>query len=118
MVVELHAVEQRAMIWFIAGPAPCLSLYRPAVLENGSFCPLWTDYEYKEGAQGAEEYWKTRRTATRALQRSALHDPELAARRDAAQREIVGLVTGRTGRPMQDAGMSAEIGRIVREFEG
>jgi hypothetical protein len=41
MVVELYAAERRAMVWFTASPAPCLSLFRPAVLENGSFCPLW-----------------------------------------------------------------------------
>jgi hypothetical protein len=117
MVVELHAAERRAVIWFTASPAPCLSLYRPAVLENGSFCPLWVDYDYKEGGLAAEEYWKQRRSATRLLQRSALHDFEFAARRDAAQGKLVSLMAGRAG-PAEDAGVRDEIGRIVKEFEG
>jgi hypothetical protein len=94
-----------------------LSLYRRAVLENGSICPVWVDYDYKEGAQGSVEYWKQRRSATRLLQRSALRDPEFATRRDSAQGKLVSLMARRAG-PAEDAGLSGEIGRIVKEFEG
>ena len=64
MVVELHPAERRGVIWFTASSNPCLSVYRPAVLENGSFCALWKDYDYAEGSPGSLKYWKQRRLAT------------------------------------------------------
>ena len=117
LVVELHAAERRAVAWFTAGPSPCLSLYRPAVLENGSFCPMWVDYDYREGESRAETYWKRRRSATKALGRGAAGAPEFAARREAAQGRLLSLRAGRTG-PAEDARVVAEIGRTVKEFEG
>lgn len=111
MVVELRAAERRAVIWFTASPMPCVSLFRPALLENGSFCPLWEDYDYKEGSGAAETYWKQRRSATRELERTSLMDASLGARRDAAQRKLLGLVAA--GRPDP-----AEVSRTVKEFEG
>ena len=110
MVVELHAAERKAVIWFTASPMPCVSLFRPAVLENESFCPLWEDYDYKEGSGAAELYWKHRRSATRELERTSLTDASLAARRDAAQRELIRLAAGPAN--------PAEIGKVVRAYEG
>ena len=110
MVVELHPAERRAMIWFTASPMPCVSVFRPAVLENGSFCPLWEDYDYTEGSAAAEEYWKQRRSATRELERTSLTDASLAARRDAAQHQLIRLAAGPAN--------PVEIGRVVRAFEG
>ncbi len=110
MVVELRPAERRAMIWFTASPMPCVSVFRPAVLENESFCPLWEDYDYKEGSATAEQYWKQRRSATRELERTSLIDASLAARRDAAQRELIRLAAGPAN--------PAEIGKVVRAFEG
>jgi secernin len=117
MVVELQPEERRAVIWFTASAAPCLSLFRPAVLENGSFCPLWTDYDYREESAGSVEYWKRRRSATKLLERTALHDPGFAARRDSAQAQLVSLMSRRAG-PGGDTAVSAEISRIVNDFEG
>ena len=121
MVVELRPTEHHAVIWFTAGSAPCLSVYRPAVLESGSFCPMWTDYDYREGLQGGMNYWKKRRAATKPLLRgrggAAQRDPAFAARRDEAQSRLVSLMEGRVD-SAQDAGVIAEIGKTVREFEG
>ncbi len=117
LAVELRAAERQAVIWFTAGPAPCLSLYRPAVLENGSFCPLWTDYDYQEGSPTAPAYWKRRRAASKQPARAALRDRQFAVRRDSAQEEIISLVNGLKGRA-QDERASAEIRRIVEAFEG
>jgi dipeptidase len=116
MVVELRGEERRAVIWFTASPAPCLSVYRPAVLENESLCPVWTDYDYKEGSPGSLEYWKKRRRATRQQERAGLQHPAFAARRNAAQTELVSLIAGRRG-PGSDREMSAEIARIIKAFE-
>lgn len=110
MVVELRAAERRAIIWFTASPMPCVSLFRPAVLENGSFRTLWEDYDYKEGSGAAELYWKHRRSATRELERTSLTDASLAAQRDAAQHQLVRIAAGPAN--------PTEIGRIVRAFEG
>ncbi len=115
MVVQLFAESQSAVIWFTASPAPCLSLYRPAILERGSFCPLWTRYDYHERSEAAAAYWNRRRAATARLLRTALSDSGLA-RRDAAQTEIVRLVKGRSG-PADDTRISAEIDRIIEDFE-
>ncbi len=116
MIVEMHPAERRAVIWFTASPAPCLSLYRPAVLKDGCFLPLWEDYDYREGSDRALEHWKRRRAATRALEQSAPRDPAFARRRDAAQGTLVGLVTGREdGSP--DTGVVRDIQRTVSAFE-
>ncbi len=110
MVVELQPAARRAVVWFTASPMPCVSLFRPAVLENGSFCPLWEDYDYAEGSAAAEGHWKRRRAVTRELERASLGGPGLAARRDEAQRELVRLAAGRPD--------PAAVGRVVKEFEG
>jgi secernin len=104
------------VIWYTASPSPCLSLYKPAVLERGSFTILWTDYDHREGSQSAAAYWTARRASTRAMRRAAFHDPGFVARRDAAQRELVALVEGRRG-PADDGRVSAEVNRVVRAFE-
>jgi secernin len=110
MVVELRAAEHRAVIWFTASPMPCVSLFRPAVLEDGAFRPLWEDYDYTEGSAAAEQYWKQRRSATRELERTSLTDASLAARRDSAQQELIRLTAASAG--------AAEIGKVVRAYEG
>ncbi len=115
MAVELNP-DGRAVIWYTASPSPCLSLYKPAVLENGSICPLWTDYDYSEGAAAAEAHWKRRRLATARLQRSAPGDPQFIARRDAAQGRLRELVAARTG-ASGDARLAGEVGAIVKGFE-
>ena len=109
MVVELQPTSRRAIVWFTASPMPCVSLFRPALLENGSFCPLWEDYDYAEGSPRAEGYWKERRSATRELERTSRGAPAVAERRDQAQGELISLASGRP-----DAGA---VGRIVKEYE-
>lgn len=116
LVVEMYPAERRAVLWFTASPGPCLSVYRPAVLENGSFSFPWTDYDYREGSERSLEYWKLRRSATARLERTALRDPAFAARRDAAQRRLLGLMAGRSTRA-GDAEVSTEIRRVVNAFE-
>jgi secernin len=115
MAVELLP-ERRAVIWFTASPSPCLSLYKPAVLENGSFCPLWIDYDYTEGSQSATEYWKRRRLAAAPLQRRAPRDPQFASRRDAAQGRLAELLAARSG-PSADARLIRDVSAIVKAFE-
>jgi secernin len=116
MIVEMYPAERKAVLWFTASPAPCLSVYRPAVLENGSFRLLWTDYDYREDSERSLEYWKRRRSATSVLERTAPRDPGFAARRDAAQRRLLDLMAGRATMA-GDAEVVTEIRRVVNAFE-
>jgi secernin len=116
MVVELHAAERRAVIWFTASPMPCVSLYRPAILENGSFCPLWKDYDYAEGSPGALEYWKQRRRATSLPGHGGPPDARRAEHRDVIQEHLLGLAAARSG-PAADADLAREISISVGRFE-
>jgi len=116
MVVDLRPKTHSAVIWFTAGPAPCLSLYRPALLEHGVFKILWTDYDYGESSQVSADYWKSRRTATASLQRRAFRDPSFAGRRDAAQSALVDLIAHRCNAD-GDGSLRTEVNRIIEEFE-
>ena len=62
------AVEYRtggsALVWFPASPYPCLSLYKPVILRKGEFIPLWTGYEYGEGAASSLAAWERCRSWT------------------------------------------------------
>jgi secernin len=116
MVVRFDPSTRAAVIWYTASPSPCISLYRPAVLEDGAFRLLWTDYDHAEGAESSTEYWTCRRAAARRLQRTAFHDPAFAVRRDTAQRELQDLVDART-EPADDQRISARVNQIIHEFE-
>jgi secernin len=116
IVVELRPRPLSSVIWFTAGPSPCLSLYRPAVLDAGRFTTLWTDYEYSEGAQSSTGYWEARRSVTRRLQYSASGDPSFAQRRNEAQAALVALMACRED-AIGDGALVTEVNRIVRDFE-
>jgi len=65
MLVEYR--EDATVLWFTGAPYACANLFKPVLLSNGEFVPLWTDYDYVEGSGGGEAYWKARRAATRPL---------------------------------------------------
>ncbi len=50
--------EDSAIIWFTGTSTPCLSLYKPLLLYKGEFKILWTGYDYGEGAEKSESYWR------------------------------------------------------------
>jgi secernin len=116
MVVQLSAKDRSAVIWFTASSLPCLSLYRPAILDNGSFCSLWSGYDYREGSDDAVAYWKKRRAATARLARTAFRDPGFTARRDAAQAALLRLIPDWSS-PTADPQLASEIDRIIEQFE-
>lgn len=61
MAVEYKGGDA-AIIWFSGTSYPCISLYKPILLVEGRFIPLWTDYDYTEGNQSAIEYWEAWRS--------------------------------------------------------
>ncbi|HOV94879.1 MAG TPA: carcinine hydrolase/isopenicillin-N N-acyltransferase family protein [Spirochaetales bacterium] len=46
-----------AILWFTGTSYPCVSLYKPILLVDGQFLPLWKDYDYTENAKKSYEYW-------------------------------------------------------------
>jgi dipeptidase len=116
MVVELRSAPLTSVIWYTASPAPCLSVYKPAVLEAGGFKPLWTEYDYAEGSSGSTDYWNARRALTARLQHTAFRDPAFAERRDAAQSALIELMSCRKNAAADEA-LASEVNRIVRDFE-
>ncbi|HEY9594216.1 MAG TPA: hypothetical protein VHE79_07050 [Spirochaetia bacterium] len=115
MVVALDARRRAAVIWLTVSPAPCLSLYRPVLLEDGAFVPLWTDYDWREGSDAALDHWRNRRAVTTRLERTVHRDPSFAARRDAAQTEVLDAVCRRAG---DAAACIGTVNRVVADFEG
>lgn len=84
--------QDRMVLWFTGASYACSNLYKPVLLSGGEFVPLWTDYDYAEGATGGEAYWRARREATRRVRRA----PRVADARSAelvvAQQRIFDVV--------------------------
>lgn len=79
----------RALVWFTGTSYPCLSIYKPILLTHDGFVPLWTGYDYGEGAEAAYAHWERQRAWIVAAKAGALGlDPGFAAKRDAIQRRI------------------------------
>jgi secernin len=47
-----------ATLWFTGTSYPCLSLYKPILLVDGGFFPLWKRYDYVEGSAADQAYWQ------------------------------------------------------------
>jgi len=89
MAVSWPDDTDACVLWFSGSSLPCVSLFKPILLAGGSFIPLWTDYDYAEGAASAIEYWKSHREWTRDRRNAALsRDPAFVSARDAAQAEL------------------------------
>ncbi len=82
--------EDKAIIWFTGTSTPCLSLYKPLLLYKGEFTTLWNEYDYAEGSDGAEAYWKRWKAW---MDRSRSHrrslDSKAVASRTQAQEALV-----------------------------
>ncbi|MCE5255459.1 MAG: carcinine hydrolase/isopenicillin-N N-acyltransferase family protein [Spirochaetaceae bacterium] len=89
------AVEYRnpesAIIWFTGTPYPCVSLYKPLLLADGRFMPLWNDYDYAEGSEKSRAYWEKHRSWIEAghPETRLETDPEFTARLRNAQEALV-----------------------------
>jgi secernin len=78
------------ILWFTGASHPCLSVFAPILLANGTFIPLWTLYEYAEGSLASERAWERGRQRARregGAARSA--DPDFVERRDGIQARLV-----------------------------
>lgn len=81
--------EDAAILWFTGTSYPCVSLYKPILLAKGEFIPLWSAYDYSEGAARSHDYWQKQKSwldRTHAASRSL--DPDFAAGRERAQEDL------------------------------
>ena len=118
MAISWPEGSDACVLWFTASSLPCVSLFKPILLAGGDFIPLWTAYDYAEGAASAIEYWEGHREWTRDRRNAALsRDPAFVSARDAAQAELeritaraLALCRGQAG-----ASASAELSKLRRE---
>jgi hypothetical protein len=92
MAVAYHPspdFRTRATIWITGTSYPCLSVYKPILLIAGEFTPLWTDYDYADGASRAYDYWMLQRAWIRkARAGDSSLDRAFVSRRDAIQERM------------------------------
>lgn len=103
MVVEyLPGDRGNAVLWFSGTSYPCLSIYKPMLLIEGHFIPLWTDYDYAENSTASFDHWQRQRAwLNRGSNGELGEDQAFRLRRDSSQaalREVVERAL-RTGDP-------------------
>ncbi|HEY9055285.1 MAG TPA: carcinine hydrolase/isopenicillin-N N-acyltransferase family protein, partial [Rectinemataceae bacterium] len=114
------AVEYRgesAIVWFTGTSYPCLSLYKPVILNRGVFRPLWPAYDYAEGSASSLEYWNAQRawiSSSRAAAKSK--DPAFAAARDQAQ-ESLAMIAASALSDMEASGDEAALAVLGQEVQ-
>jgi dipeptidase len=81
-----------AILWFTGSSYPCLSVFAPLILAGGEFLPLWTSYDYAEGAESSYRLWEIRRSlARRSGGPARLADPAFIGMRDGIQARLRAL---------------------------
>jgi hypothetical protein len=110
MAVEYRASSRnQVVLWFTGTSYPCLSLYKPILLVDGEFLPLWTDYEYVEDSPTAYAHWKRQWDWLKAHGKENLfRDKDVMAARDATQASIEAAV----GRALQGSALRDERSEI------
>lgn len=109
-------------VWFTGTSYPDISLYKPVILADGVFTPLWTGYDYGEDSTASLEYWRKGREfylhRGKALSLSGpgrTLDPGFLKSRDEAQ-EGVRRAVSRYGAETLSS-VRAEIAAIVGAWE-
>ncbi|NLJ45630.1 MAG: hypothetical protein GX430_03630 [Treponema sp.] len=115
LAVEYGPKAGRCVAWFTGTSYPDISLYKPILLDDGEFTPLWTGYEYSEDAAASLEYWKRGRDLYRRGGKHLSRDPGFRKALDEAQERL------RTAVDRLDAAgpdeVRKEVARIVSEWE-
>jgi len=88
-----------AVLWFTGASYACSNLFKPVLLSDGTFTPLWTAYDYADGSAGGDAYWLARREATRRVRRNPRVSEARSAELVAAQQSIFDVVESMTGSP-------------------
>ena len=113
------AVEYRgsdaAILWFTGTSYPCVSLYKPMLLFKGEFIPLWSGYDYLEGSQKSEAYWKRWAAwlkSSRVFLRSS--DSSFTAGRDHAQ-ESLSMIANKALADIVSSGSASSLAVLRQE---
>jgi hypothetical protein len=118
MLVEYSAAG-RTVVWFTGAAYACSNLFKPIILENGRFFPLWTAYDYQEGSSGGEAYWKARKEKTRRVHRNPRLADAVASNLAEAQSRIFEVVDSLAPSSGSEALAKAagRVGAIVAEWD-
>jgi hypothetical protein len=126
MLVEYKS--SATILWFTGASYACSNLFKPVLLREGAFIPLWTAYAYDEAASGGEAgsevggeaYWKARREALRPVWRKPQRADDAAGDLVAAQAKIFDVVDGLKARLSAEdvSEASSRINTIVAEWDG
>jgi len=117
MLVEYR--PSGATLWFTGASYACANLFKPILLRDGDFIPLWTAYDYAEGSDGGEAYWNARRGATRRAWRRPRVADERAATLAEAQAALFDAVDALPDAPSAAdlSAASAKIDAAVRGWD-
>lgn len=123
MLVEYPAAttspEGKAVLWFTGASYTCSNLYKPVLLSGGTFTPLWTAYDYADGAAGGDAYWLARRQMTRHVRRNPAvaeaRSAELVAAQQSIFDEVESLPDSPTGAQLADA--TSRINAVVAAWD-
>jgi hypothetical protein len=128
MAVSWPDETDACVLWFTGSSLPCVSLFKPILLAGGSFIPLWTGYDYAEGAASVLEYWSSHRAWTRDRRNAALaRDQAFVSARDSAQEDLERITRnaldlyrgkGRAASPAELAALQREATAVVSSWEG
>jgi len=118
MLVE-YAPGDRTVVWFTGAAYACSNLFKPVILEDGRFFPLWTAYDYQEGSSGGEAYWKARKEKTRRVHRNPRLADAVASNLAEAQSRIFEVVDSLAPASGSEALAVAagRVGTIVAEWD-
>lgn len=113
MLVEYK--DSRTMLWFTGASYACVNLFKPVLLLEDEFIPLWQDYDYNDGSDHAE-YWQARRLASKNVWKKAENAEKHLDAVLSAQTEIFNICDSLPDKPNKDTIKKAqsEIGAIVK----
>ena len=118
MLVE-YAAGGRTVLWFTGASYACSNVFKPILLEDGRFKPLWVDYDYAEGAVAGGDYWLARREMARRVRKNPrVADTVVSSLAETQSRvfEVVDALAHSAG-PEEFAKSAERVGAIVAEWD-
>jgi hypothetical protein len=118
MLVE-YAPGGRTVLWFTGASYACSNVFKPILLEDGRFKPLWVDYDYAEGTVAGGEYWSTRRGKARRVQKNFKAADAFASKLAEIQTRVFDVVDALapSASPGEFAKSAERVGAIVAEWD-
>ncbi|OHD16257.1 MAG: hypothetical protein A2Y38_09840 [Spirochaetes bacterium GWB1_59_5] len=108
-----------AVLWFTGASYACSNLFKPILLTDGEFTPLWTEYDYTEGSAGGEAYWRARRLAAKRVRRNPFRAENQAGALAEAQSLVFEAVDALSSAPTRDELLAAskKVGALVADWD-